>query len=314
MIRRTATAADGFMFRYAAAQDSRLSYRARGVLVAVLANSRTWRVDAEWIASEGREGREAILRALRELEDHGYLSRSVVRSPSGTLVTNWEIADSPQVTPKAGSRTPVNRTPVNRTPVNRTPVNRRSAHRTPGDRTPGDRTPDSPTPSFQESPQGNPPPPTPSRPTRTSAAVEGLVGVVRSTIRPTPAPGRSVLVRECTRLAALGWSGEQLRAALRAHDWTGARSGAVVVWLRELEDPGALPGAVQDRPDWCGRCEETTRMDREPQTGLQRRCPSCHPLAGLPVARRAADEDGAALVDLARGVEIVRAQRRAAGA
>lgn len=324
MIRRTATAADGFMFRYAAAQDSRLSYRARGVLVAVLANSRTWRVDAEWIASEGREGREAILRALRELEDHGYLCRSVIRGPAGRLITSWEIADSPQVTPKAGNRTPVNRKPVSRGSVHRGSEDRTTANRTSEDRTPEDRTPEdrttadrttgSPTPSFQESPQGNPPPPTPSRAT-TPPAVDALVGVVRSALpRTTPPPGRPVLVRECTRLASLGWTPDRLRVELTGHDWTGARSGAVVVLLRGLDVPEARREPGQERPDWCGRCEETTRMDREPQTGLQRRCPSCHPLAGLPVARRAADEDGAALVDLARGVEIVRAQRRAAGA
>lgn len=324
MIRRTATATDGFRMRYAAAQDSRLSYRARGLLVAALSRPSDWRTDADQLAGQGREGREAVLTALQELEEFGYLARAVIRGPGGRLITTWELTDSPQVTPKAGYRRSGSRRPVGRASVDQTPEDRGAASRTSADRTPVDQTPEdrtsvhrpseSPTPYMEERHRGETPPPTPSR-TTTPPAVDALVGVVRSALpRTTPPPGRPVLVRECTRLAALDWTPDRLRVELAEHDWTGARSGAVVALLRGLDVPEARREAGQDRPDWCGRCEETTRMDREPQTGLQRRCPSCHPLAGLPVARRAADEDGAALVDLARGVEIVRAQRRAAGA
>ena len=101
--------------------------------------------------------------------------------------------------------------------------------------------------------------------------------------------------------------------AIRGHDWTGARSGAVVALVRALADegPGAAPSARQDRPDWCGRCDETTRMVTDPETGAQpRRCEHCHPLAGVPIARRGADDERA-FVAITDGLAKLRASRGA---
>lgn len=299
MIRRTATGADGFMLRYAAMQDSRLSYRARGLLASGLSRPSGWRTDADQLAHEGKEGREAVLTALSELESFGYLLRTVVRGAGGRLVTIWELSDSPQVGPKTGYRTPVNRGSARRTPVNRVTDDRTPVDQTPEHRTPVDRTPDSPTPYMEERDRGETPPPAPSR-ARTAPEVEALVVVVRTALpRTTPPPGRSVLVREASRLAGLGWTPERLQAAVRGHDWTGARSGAVVTWLRDLDAPEDEPQAAHGRPEWCGECDDTTRMVSEPQTGAPVRCPRCHPLAGtMPesVARRLREaEDEAAL-------------------
>lgn len=314
MIRRTATGADGFMIRYAAARDARLSYRARGLLVAILANSVNWRVDADWLAQQGREGRQAILPALRELQEYGYLHRWVVRGPDGKCRTEWHISDTAKVGPESGLGTPVDRTPVTQTSDDRPSVVEPSDDRTPGvettaPRTTAPRTPENRPPSFGESLGGNPPPPTPSR-ARTAPEVEALVVVVRTALpRTTPPPGRSVLVREASRLAGLGWTPERLQAAVRGHDWTGARSGAVVTWLRDLEAPEDEPQAAQGRPEWCGECDGATRLVSDPETGAQPvRCPRCHPLAGVPTARRGAD-DAAAVLSLAEGVALLRAGR-----
>ena len=55
-------------------QDSRLSYRARGVLAYVLSMPDNWTHSAEKISANGIEGRDAIQSALRELRQFGYHS------------------------------------------------------------------------------------------------------------------------------------------------------------------------------------------------------------------------------------------------
>lgn len=78
------------------ARDSRLSYRARGVLIAILSQPDHWRTDATRLAAEGGEGREAIRAALRELQAAGYMLRTKVRRSGGQLVTETHVYDSPR--------------------------------------------------------------------------------------------------------------------------------------------------------------------------------------------------------------------------
>jgi len=76
-------------------QDERLSFRARGILANILSRPDNWRCSAWDLATEGREGRRAILTALTELEDHGYLKRRKSQDEKGHWKTESFIYDQP---------------------------------------------------------------------------------------------------------------------------------------------------------------------------------------------------------------------------
>lgn len=82
-----------------ALRDTRLSFRARGILAMVLSHSGEWKAPARWIVQQGTEGRDAIQKALNELTEYGY--RTVEHQSTGTeirSVTVWrhtpKVADS----------------------------------------------------------------------------------------------------------------------------------------------------------------------------------------------------------------------------
>lgn len=75
--------------------DTRLSYRARGLLAAILARPDHWRVRSDQLASEGREGRDAVRAALSELKEHGYLTVETLRQTDGTFITEQVVYDQP---------------------------------------------------------------------------------------------------------------------------------------------------------------------------------------------------------------------------
>ncbi|MEU3742919.1 hypothetical protein AB0E78_38425 [Streptomyces sp. NPDC032198] len=80
----------------AALEDARLSFRARGVLAFLISKPDAWKVRAESIASAGKEGKEAIKTALRELKDLGYYRVVTERMADGTLGRITEVYDTAQ--------------------------------------------------------------------------------------------------------------------------------------------------------------------------------------------------------------------------
>lgn len=98
-------------------RDSRLSYRARGVLLEILSRPDNWRVSGESLARSGKEGRDAILTALKELRDCGYIRMVKERKEDGTFVTNNYVYDKPQdLTPSPENPIAVAPTPGKPTP------------------------------------------------------------------------------------------------------------------------------------------------------------------------------------------------------
>lgn len=103
--------------RNSVARDARLSYRARGVLVRLLSNADGFRMTAEDLAREGREGRTSVLAALRELRGAGYVQVRRGQNAKGQWQTETVVFDAPQKTevrkpypgfPNVGRLDPIN--------------------------------------------------------------------------------------------------------------------------------------------------------------------------------------------------------------
>lgn len=100
-------------------RDSRLSFRARGILLEILSRPDNWRISAESLARSGQEGRSAILSALKELRMFGYLKTVKERNEDGRFETRSYIYDIPTGVrlpnagkPESGKPESENRTPL----------------------------------------------------------------------------------------------------------------------------------------------------------------------------------------------------------
>lgn len=102
-------------------RDSRLSFRARGILASILSRPDNWRSSADSLAKETTEGRSAILTALKELEQIGYLERKKYQDEFGRWITESLIYDQP-MSPKFDFPTSVQPTSVQPTSENRTVI------------------------------------------------------------------------------------------------------------------------------------------------------------------------------------------------
>jgi hypothetical protein len=78
--------------------DTRISFRARGILAYLLSKPENWRVVmADLINNSGKEGREAVRTAMAELRDAGYakLQNITDESTKRILGREWVISDDP---------------------------------------------------------------------------------------------------------------------------------------------------------------------------------------------------------------------------
>lgn len=75
-------------------RDESLSFRARGVLCCILSHAEGFRVSSDRLA--GKEGRDAIRSALKELEAAGYLLRTKSQDEKGHWISSAVVSDVPE--------------------------------------------------------------------------------------------------------------------------------------------------------------------------------------------------------------------------
>ena len=72
-------------------RDKRLSYKARGVHHLLLSYPNNWTVNIDHLAAASdKDGRAAVMSALNELQEHGYMTMRRVRSQQSGKFIGWE--------------------------------------------------------------------------------------------------------------------------------------------------------------------------------------------------------------------------------
>ncbi|KVO72422.1 hypothetical protein WJ79_19380 [Burkholderia ubonensis] len=105
-----------YLLRREIAEDRRLSWAARGMLVHLLVKPDSWRVSVQALINETADaglssGRDAVYRILRELQEAGYLSRGQTKSDGGSFeamdyivseIPNAPLTEKPEAAPLTG--------------------------------------------------------------------------------------------------------------------------------------------------------------------------------------------------------------------
>jgi DNA-binding IscR family transcriptional regulator len=78
------------------ARNTRLSFRARGLLVMLLSLPPDWHVTTDQLAEDNPEGRDLIRKAMAEVRDAGYVEVHREQDGKGRWRTRLEVFDTPQ--------------------------------------------------------------------------------------------------------------------------------------------------------------------------------------------------------------------------
>jgi hypothetical protein len=88
-------------------EDSRLSWKARGLLACLLAKPDNWKVMTAQLVNAAPDGRASVLSGLRELEAAGYIVRRTSRRDDGAFDgTETEVHESPQAENRTAVQNP----------------------------------------------------------------------------------------------------------------------------------------------------------------------------------------------------------------
>ena len=98
-----------------ALSDPNLSLKAKGLWAFIMTKPDGWKINSRGLSTQLKEGREAIMSGLRELEENGYLTRGMVRQKDGRFVQGDSILYE---TPWSGNSTTENPTTKERTTKN----------------------------------------------------------------------------------------------------------------------------------------------------------------------------------------------------
>ena len=86
--------------RRSTAQDDRLSFEARGVLLYLLSKPEGWTVLNSDLLQQGNIGMHILKRLLKELEQYGYMSRKRVRLADGKFIWERVYYETPDENPE----------------------------------------------------------------------------------------------------------------------------------------------------------------------------------------------------------------------
>lgn len=102
-----------------ALRDERLSWRAKGILAGCLSHSADFSFTRDWIVKHGTEGRDAVIAALKELRELGYLRNKKIRNKQGQVTgERYEFTDRPS---EAEGQANASQRPENQRPENQRP-------------------------------------------------------------------------------------------------------------------------------------------------------------------------------------------------
>lgn len=74
-----------------ALEDNKLSLKAKGLWAFIMTKPNSWNITSRGLASQLKEGRDAVMSAMKELETAGYLERGEHRNTDGTFTTTEAI-------------------------------------------------------------------------------------------------------------------------------------------------------------------------------------------------------------------------------
>lgn len=97
IVRAPRAARDFTIVGNAVLRDSRLSYKARGLLCLLLSLPDDWKINSAWLAAMAPDGRDAIQSGLRELETAGYVRRCRRQDEAGRWSTITYVFETPSV-------------------------------------------------------------------------------------------------------------------------------------------------------------------------------------------------------------------------
>lgn len=81
------------------AQDSNISFAARGLLVYVFSKPQNWKTKLFDLRREGGIGKDALNTILQDLQDHGYIERTETRDGRGRFKYRLTVYESPDLNP-----------------------------------------------------------------------------------------------------------------------------------------------------------------------------------------------------------------------
>lgn len=71
-------------------EDTRLSYKAKGILAYLLSKPDNWKVIVGNLVNYSTDGKASVYAGLKELKECGYYEKTPVRNDKGTRIIRWE--------------------------------------------------------------------------------------------------------------------------------------------------------------------------------------------------------------------------------